>query len=81
MQVTVQFFSQLREIAGASEDALELAEGATVGDLLARLYRLHPELEGWDRNILIGVGVEFVDRSHVLQPNDRIAIMPPVQGG
>lgn len=81
MQVTVQFFSQLREIASTSEEALELAEGATVADLLAQLYRLHPELAKWERQILVGVGVEFVERTHVIQPGDEIAIMPPVQGG
>ena len=81
MQITVEFFSQLREIAGASEEVVELGETATVAQLLARLYLLHPELEKWDRQILIGAGVEFVERSHALRPNDEIAVMPPVQGG
>ena len=31
--------------------------------------------------ILVGAGVEFVERAHVLQPNEQIAIMPPGQGG
>ncbi len=81
MEIKVQFFSQLKELAGASEKTLELGDGATVEDLLAQLYRLHPELAKWERQILVGVGVEFVERSHVLRPNDEIAIMPPVQGG
>ncbi|MBA3833786.1 MAG: MoaD/ThiS family protein [Chthoniobacterales bacterium] len=81
MEIKVQFFSQLKELAGASEKTLELRDGATVADLLAKLYRLHPELAKWERQILVGVGVEFVERSHVLRPNDEIAIMPPVQGG
>jgi molybdopterin converting factor small subunit len=81
MQITVQFFSHLRELAGTSEEALDLPEGATAGDLLRSLYQRHPQLEKWDRNILIGAGLEFVDRDHPLQPNDCIAIMPPVQGG
>ncbi|HEY1582633.1 MAG TPA: MoaD/ThiS family protein [Chthoniobacterales bacterium] len=81
MQVKVQFFSQLKEVAGAPQVGLELPEGATVAELLAHLYRVHPALEKWDRNILIGVGVEFVDRNFVIRPEDAIAIMPPVQGG
>ena len=40
MQITVEFFSQLREIAGASEEVVELGETATVAQLLARLYLL-----------------------------------------
>jgi len=77
----VQFFSQLKEIAGASEITLDLPGDASVADLLARLYREFPELAKWDRNILIGIGVEFVGRDQIIQPNDQVAIMPPVQGG
>ncbi len=77
----VQFFSQLKEIVGASEITLDLPDGTSVAGLLTQLYRAHPGLEKWDRNLLIGAGVDFVARDHVIQPNDQIAIMPPVQGG
>ena len=81
MQIRVQFFSQLREIVKAGEIQVDLAAGATVADLLLQLYRRYPELERWDGHILIGAGLEFVDRRYAIQPNDEIAIMPPVQGG
>ena len=81
MQVAVQFFSQLREIVGLPQITIELAKNATVAGLLRELYARFPELKKWDRNILVGVGVEFVDRGYLIQPNDQIAIMPPVQGG
>ncbi len=77
----VQFFSQLKEIVGASELTLELPDDSSVAELLARLYLDFPELAKWDRNILVGVGVDFVERDQVIRPNDQIAIMPPVQGG
>jgi molybdopterin converting factor small subunit len=81
MRVRVQFFSQLREIVGSSEVALDLPAGVTVADLLAKLFQLYPSLHEWERNLLIGAGVEFVGRDYVIQPNDDIAVMPPVQGG
>lgn len=81
MKVRVLFFSQLKEIAGASQSEEEIAERATVADLLANLYARLPRLQMWDENILVGVGVEFVDRNYVLQNGDEVAIMPPVQGG
>ena len=81
MKIRAQFFAQLRDVIGVSEKTVELSEGATVGDLLASLYRQMPALRDWDKNILIGSGVEFVDRQHVLGPDEEIAIMPPVQGG
>jgi molybdopterin converting factor small subunit len=77
----VQFFSQLKEIVGAGEITLDLPDGISVADLLARLYGDFPELEKFDRNILIGAGLDFVARDYIIRPNDRIAIMPPVQGG
>jgi molybdopterin converting factor small subunit len=52
-----------------------------VSDLLDVIYAGAPALRAWDKSILIGAGVEFVERDYVLRPNEDIAIMPPVQGG
>ncbi|MGI8891015.1 MAG: MoaD/ThiS family protein [Chthoniobacterales bacterium] len=76
----MQLFSQLKGITGG-EVTIDLPDGATVADLLARLYQQYPALEKWDRNILVGAGLDFVERTHVVRPNDQIALMPPVQGG
>ena len=81
MKVSVQFFSRLKDIAGAAEVEIDLNEGATVEDLLGQFYARIPALRDWDSTILIGAGVEFVGRDHVLRPNEQIALMPPVQGG
>ncbi len=81
MIVRAQFFAQLRDTVGTAEKTVELAEDATVSDLLAKLYELTPALRAWDKTILVGSGVEFVDRKYALRPNEEIAIMPPVQGG
>ena len=77
----VQFFSQLKEVVGAGELTLDLPDGTSVAELLVRLYRDFPALAQWDRNLLVGAGVDFVERDHLISPNDEIAIMPPVQGG
>ncbi|MGZ4965801.1 MAG: MoaD/ThiS family protein [Chthoniobacterales bacterium] len=81
MKVQVQFFSRLKEVAGTSVLETEMPEGATVDDLLGKLYAQLPILREWDNTILIGAGLEFVRRDYVLRPNEQIAIMPPVQGG
>ncbi len=81
MRITAQFFSQLRDIADADELALDLPDGSTAADLLAHLYERFPKLQKWDASILVGIGVDFVDRNRVIQSHDQIAIMPPVQGG
>ncbi len=81
MKLRVLFFSHLQDIAGASPLEVEVEPGASVADLLEQLYQRTPALRAWDSNILVGAGVEFVDRAHILQPDEEIAIMPPVQGG
>ena len=81
MNVEVQFFSRLRDVAGVSAMALEVPEAATVTELLDILYLRTPDLRNWDKSILIAAGLEFVGREYVLRPSDQISIMPPVQGG
>ncbi len=81
MKVRVQFYSQLRDLADAPELIVDLAEGATVTDLLGKVYEKVPALRSRDKSILVGAGVEFVDRNYKVQPGDEISIMPPVQGG
>ena len=81
MTIRVQFFSQLKDVVRASELELELAEGTTAGQLLSELCDRYPRLRAWDRRLLFGAGVEFVNRDYVIKPGDEIAIMPPVQGG
>ena len=81
MKVRVQFFSRLKDLVREPEAEYEIAAGSSVDDLLAQLYAYSPPLREWDSSILIGAGVEFVGRDYVLQPNDEIAIMPPLQGG
>ncbi len=81
MNIHVQFYAQLRDLIGSREMEIDVAEDATVRDLLEKIYSKQPALRSHDKSILIGAGVEFVDRNYALKPGDEIAIMPPVQGG
>ena len=81
MKIRVQFYAQLRDLIGIRELEVDLSEGATVFELLDQIYAKHPALRSYDKTILIGAGLEFVDRNHKLKPGEEIAIMPPVQGG
>lgn len=81
MNVHVQFFSRLRDLAGVSEMELEVPGATKVAGLLEILYSRTPTLRDWDKSILVAAGVEFVARDYTLQRDDQISIMPPVQGG
>jgi molybdopterin converting factor small subunit len=77
----VQFYAQLRDLLGMHQLDVDLADGATVRDLLEQIYSQQPGLRQHDKSVLIGAGVEFVNRNYRLTPGDEISIMPPVQGG
>jgi molybdopterin converting factor small subunit len=81
MKVRVQLFAQLRDLATAQELIVDLAKGASVADLLEKIYAKVPALRSRDKSILVGAGLEFVDRNYKLTPGEEISIMPPVQGG
>ena len=81
MQVHAQFYAQLRDAAGCSSVDIDIPDGASISDLLEQLYANFPALRAHDKTILIGAGVEFVDRNYRLKAGEEIAIMPPVQGG
>lgn len=81
MKIHVQFFSRLRDVTRSERLDLDMKAGATVSDLLAELFARFPTLRVWERSILVGADVEFVDRDYVLREGDEISIMPPVQGG
>jgi molybdopterin converting factor small subunit len=81
IKVRAEFYSVVKEIVDASAFELSLPKNATVNDLFEHLKKSHPKLRDFEKSILFGIGVEFVDRTYVLNDGDVIAIMPPVQGG
>ena len=81
MKVRVQFYAQLRDLIGMRDMDVNVVEGATVQDLLETIYTQQPALRSHDKSILVGAGVEFVERNYDLKPGEEVAIMPPVQGG
>ncbi len=81
MRISIRLFSHLRDLAGTDQITIELPDGSRVSDLLARVYREHPELAATDKTILVAADIEFVGRNDPLKEGEEISLMPPVQGG
>ena len=81
MRVTVRLFARLRDIAGASELAREVAPGATIGAVWRQLAGEYPELEQYGRSISSAVNADYARMDHVLSEGDEVAFLPPVSGG
>jgi len=82
MQITVLYFSAVRELAGRSEEVLEVPHVVrTVADLAAHLAKLHPPLAGRLGPVRFARNEEFVEGGAVLTAGDVVAVLPPVAGG
>jgi molybdopterin converting factor subunit 1 len=81
MKITIKLFARLREIAGAGKLERELADGASVGDLLAALRAEFPRLAEVTARTITSVNQEFAPPDRPLHDGDEVAIFPPVSGG
>ncbi|MBI4415449.1 MAG: MoaD family protein [Euryarchaeota archaeon] len=81
VDVTVRFFAAYRELTGLRETRVALADGATLGDLLARVFEAHPKLARYRPSMLLAVNQEFADPGVRLKAGDEVALLPPVSGG
>ena len=81
MRVTVRLFARLRDIAGASELARDLAPGATIGDVWRQLAGEFPELAGYERSISSAINADYARMDQTVSEGDEVAFLPPVSGG
>lgn len=81
MSITVHFYSYFKDITGCSQSQEELPGGATISDLLAKVFDRFPQLAPMQKAMLVAVGVEYQNRNYELKDGDEVSLFPPVQGG
>jgi molybdopterin converting factor small subunit len=81
VQVRVRLGAGLSRLSGAPHLTVELADGATVHDLYARLADTEPELGPALRSALAVVAGEHVPGERRLSHRQEIALLLPVSGG
>ena len=79
--VTLRFFAVYRERVGSDCIEVTLPNGATVDDALRCLAEEHPATVPLLPTTMVAVNQEYVERSHLLQAMDEVALIPPVSGG
>ncbi len=73
----VRLFGRVREVVGKARVCLP---ARTVGELIRVLRDAHPELQ--DIPLLVAVNREVVSNPGcTLNPDDEVAVFPPVGGG
>lgn len=80
MTVTVLLFASYADALGANEFALDVADGATVNDVLGHVRSL-PGAGRLPSAPLVAVNERYAKLGRVLAAGDEVAIIPPVAGG
>lgn len=75
------FFGRVRELAGITEEVLEIPEGATLADVFERYAARFPQLAGFRTSLVASRNQEFASWDTRLSAEDDIAFLPPVSGG
>jgi MoaE-MoaD fusion protein len=81
MTVSLRFFASLREAVGQKEMRLDIADGATIDDLKARLSLDFPKLEAMLPRVVCAIDDEYVAADERLRDGAQVALIPPVSGG
>jgi len=81
VKVRLLFFAVLREIAGRSEQVVELPDGTRAGDVWQRLRDEYGALREYIQPPMIAVNESYVGIDELLRDGDELAFIPPVAGG
>jgi len=81
MRIDVRLGSGLSRLVGGPHLEIEVAEGATVRDVLHGVARDRPALADGLRSALTVVRGTQVGRERVLEDGEEVAVLMPVAGG
>jgi molybdopterin converting factor small subunit len=81
MRIDVRLGSGLSRLAGGPRLAVDVTDGATVGDVLGRVAEERPALAAGLPSALTVVHGTQVGGERVLADGDELAVLTPVAGG
>ena len=91
MQITIQLLGQARQLSASDRMAVEVAEGASVDDLIPLLLTeasnplrdLLSDDSRLRRSVMAILREETIDpsRGDLLQDGDELSLLPPMSGG
>lgn len=81
MTVRVVAFARVREMLGAAESTVTLADGARASDAWSELARRVPALAALSRSTRVALNGSLVPLDEPLHDGDELALLPPSGGG
>jgi MoaE-MoaD fusion protein len=81
MRVHVMFFGMLKDLAGGANDWLDLAEGASVRDVLEHYSAKSHAIREAMPSLAVAINQQYATEDAKLNDADEVALLPPVSGG
>ena len=81
VHVKVLFFGRLKDVAGQSEESLDVNDASTIEQLFALYSQRIPALAKYRSSVVASRNQEFVAWDTLLHHGDEVAFLPPVSGG
>jgi len=81
MRVRVLFFGMLKDVLGGPADSIDLPDDASVRDLVAHYASKTPLLKEHLPSLALAVNQQYASPDTKLNPDDEVALLPPVSGG
>lgn len=77
----VYLFARCREIVGQADIYLSVSKPVTADEFRGELLKLYPALRELLAKCFIAVDNEYITPQQLIDPNDVVALIPPVSGG
>jgi molybdopterin converting factor subunit 1 len=81
MKVRLRLFGAVSERAQFDEEAIEVPDGSTAGDVLRLVGDRFPSTRALLGRVSVAVNLEVVSGNVLLSDDDEVALLPPVAGG
>lgn len=81
MKIDLLLFAAAKDLFGQSKITLELPEPATIVELKSALVEHQPDAAALIGRCAFSVDQQYASDSTELQPEQEIAMIPPVSGG
>jgi molybdopterin converting factor small subunit len=81
MKVRLMLFAMARDICGQEVIEVELANGATIGELRTAISAEVPNVSALMGSSMFAAGTEYVQDDFTLKEGVEVACIPPVSGG
>jgi len=81
MKIKVKLYASFREIVGAKEQEIEVADDTTVQLLLEDYIDRFPQIGRFREHVILSVNKEYGHPQRKLKDGDEVSFLPPVSGG